>query len=158
MVCWIRDSTFDDGIESAKEKESFFTLHYNIYSDVGEETYVLPWAPRKLYPDLGAETYDICIFLRSVWVLLMNIDRYDPVFECYGVRNPNLGSSGLKPIESFELKADMSTVEKLWAAVSLKRWLTARARTYFKIYFEINHISRNKIRRSFQRKFLKYYT
>lgn len=68
-----------------KGKESFFTLHYNIYSDVGKETYVLPWAPWKLYPDLGAETHDICIFLRSVLVLLMNIDRYDPMFECCGV-------------------------------------------------------------------------
>lgn len=68
-----------------KGKEFFFTLHYNIYSDVGKETYVLPWAPRKLYSDLGAETHDICIFLRSVLVLLMNIDRYDPMFECCGM-------------------------------------------------------------------------
>lgn len=68
-----------------KEGNSSFTLHYNIYSDVGKETYVLPWAPRKLYPDLRAETHDICIFLRSVLVLLMNIDRYDPMFECRGV-------------------------------------------------------------------------
>lgn len=65
-MCRVGNFAFESGIESAKEKESFFTLHYNIYSDVGEETYVLPWALRKLYPDLGAETHDICIFLRSV--------------------------------------------------------------------------------------------
>lgn len=37
----------------------------------------------------------------------MNIDRYDPVFECRVVRGRALGP---KPIEPFELKADMSTL------------------------------------------------
>lgn len=47
----------------------------------------------------------------------MNIDRYDPVFECRGVRK-----HGTKPIEPFELKADMSMVtEKLEFGASLKR-------------------------------------
>ncbi|KYM99900.1 hypothetical protein ALC60_00913 [Trachymyrmex zeteki] len=73
---------------------SFPVIIGNVISPVSElcdsdwerkETYVLPWAPRKLYSDLGAETHDICIFLRSVLVLLMNIDRYDPMFECCGM-------------------------------------------------------------------------
>lgn len=112
------------GSNLQKKRESFFTLHYNIYSETQE---------RKRMSSLGLRENCTRILERKrttfasssvpVQVLLMNIDRYDPVFECCGVRK--LGS---KPIEPFELKADMSSsqrrkIELVYSGALLKGFL-----------------------------------